>query len=576
MHKNGKERFERELVQFVVEKLEPNLPFFCCRNCYKTKRSIQHWEESPRCANELCKLHGSLCGKIQVKPINFSILTNHEICRMMFSNASSGRSRMYIQIENLRGSCYTAADKPNDVENRNDINETITLQCSLLTSQILDYDTMMFQAMSDTEDREYSNSAMQHYRPYLFSYVMEIDDDTYSKLKILQGKISELEKHDLSHSKDEPSSYFWMPCTFDTENGQSGINLKGYVVQSASSINKIPIGLKIIEDTKVSIAIKKEILEKFKVSTFRPIDDISFIEKIGNNLGQHGISTIDVYKIGNGNCIFAQSVDAETSFFYDIGFNYRHRPEKISHGAVYNYSKTMQEIAKERPSFLILSHWDMDHIAGNIVAKKDIFDKDWFAPDCYDACIDAMRLAKYLDLKGHLFLAKRRCENNVPSGRLIGHQIDIKSGTRALANYRLYMGQKEACDSSRPNCEGIVIEYTDIIKQKKLLMMGDVNYASFNKAYSAATPGASFANMQIDYLVAPHHGSEHTYYSQITESSKNANTGDKAIICCTNCLKDKRPSEAHRAELEKRFGKNVLTTETDVSSPKGVSIKISF
>jgi len=219
----------------------------------------------------------------------------------------------------------------------------------------------------------------------------------------------------------------------------------------------------------------------------------------------------------------------------------------------------------------------MDHIAACAGAGRIFLDKDWFAPDCFDACTDAMRLAKYLDLKGHLYLAKRRLGNGQFPGRLIGRQIDIhdeNNKSKVLATYRLYMGEKDNCDSSYPNCEGIAIEYTDVIKKQNVLMMGDVNYASFNKARSANKTDPSFADTRINYLIVPHHGSEHTAYNLITDYDRIALGGNMAIICCTN-EKGKsinRPNVEHFTELKKRFGNRVITTE----EAKDVSIKIKL
>ena len=53
---------------------------------------------------------------------------------------------------------------------------------------------------------------------------------------------------------------------------------------------------------------------------------------------------------------------------------------------------------------------------------------------------------------------------------------------QAVGNLQVIYGKRAKCNNNYPNCEGIVIEYTDLIKEKMVLMMGDVNYASFNMA----------------------------------------------------------------------------------------------
>lgn len=51
---------------------------------------------------------------------------------------------------------------------------------------MLDYDIMMFRAIGDAQDEEYRTTAQRYYRPYIFSYVAEITQNTYNRLKELQ------------------------------------------------------------------------------------------------------------------------------------------------------------------------------------------------------------------------------------------------------------------------------------------------------------------------------------------------------------------------------------------------------
>lgn len=572
MSEKGKIRFKWELEKFVATRLKyfPEL-YYSYEYDYNYEYGYRFEykngvEERFRIMDKIWEWNEHTNREYLRKLIEFPQLTNHEICHEMFWNAFRGRSKMFIQIQDLRFDDNTFNNKSDEIVEGNVINEedskeVITLQCSLLTLQMLDYDIMMFRAMGDAEDEEYRNAAQQHYRPYLFSFVAEIDHNKYQELQKLQRKLVR-SKQDQSNKEEEESPYLWIACTFNPNINVPHVNLNGYVVQSASNIDKIKANLSIIEDVNTPVETINSILDGYKIRSSCIKDDDTFIQLIENKLGHKSLSTIDIYKIGNGNCIFAQSDDSNVSFFYDIGFNYRHRPQKISHGVTYNYSNTMKRIVTKKPSFFILSHWDMDHIAGSAAAGKDYFEKDWFAPDCYDACADAKRLAIYLDMKDHLFLAARHPKSGTLPSRLIGKQIDIVSATmpsHILATYKLYMGKKDKCDSSYPNCEGIAIEYADKIKKKVVLMMGDVNYASFNKA-RATNKELSIADTQIEYLIAPHHGSEHTDYLKVTNSGTIVNMGKQAIICCTNETADNRPNDKHLKELKKRFD-DVITTE---------------
>lgn len=562
MYDKGKEKFMWEIEKFVVTRLRPFwlVPY---RFFYDLSEEELFWFMDDWWEAEGKKRYRNRRGEL----VNFPQLTNHEICHEMFWNAFRGRSEMYIQIKDLRFDEESFFDRSNEIA---DGRKAITLQCSLLTTQMLEYDVMMFQAMSDLEDVEYSEEAKRFYRPYLFSYVTEIDRENYEQLRELQRR---MERPSLGE-EDDRSPYLWLSCTFTPNMYGSNTALKGYVVQSASSIEKIEAELYIIEN---GASIKKinEILDGYEMRSSCVKDDDSFMTAINDKFGNDRLEAIDVYKIGNGNCVYAQGIDHKMGFFYDIGFNYRHRPQKIVSGGDDSYSDTMKKIYQKRPLFFILSHWDMDHIAGSAAAEKDFLDKDWFAPDCYDACVDAKRLAKYLDMNNHLYLAKRHPKKGTSPGRLIG-EISIRDVTvppQTLATYRLYMGKKASCDSSYANCEGIVIEYTDEISSKTVLMMGDVNYASFDKARSAVNH-PSFAATQIDYLIAPHHGSDHTGHEKITNGSSAPIQGTMAVICCTNEEDENRPSKEHREELKKRFNDNVYTTEEDPQKKYSITIQL--
>lgn len=549
MRAKGKEKLKQQLANFVGTRLRRLPEFSDIYEAMESKEQIANLENRFQFMEDYWKRNEVAYREKGVR------WTNHKICHEMFQNAFEGHSRMYIQMPGLMPE-DTRFDTPEE-------NETVLLQCSLLTLQMLDYDLMMFRAMSDGEDEDYRNAALNHYHPYLFSYVAEVNWEDYKKLQRLQ---------EASEGREDSAPYVWLPCTFNPRNYVTGMNLSGYVVQSASDIEKIGADLYILENEKTPPAVKKSILNGYTMNSSWLKDDDSFILNLKKKLGDKPLATIDVYKIGNGNCVFAQGKDPDKSFFYDIGFHYRHRPNLVGTNKTHSYRNTMKRVYAKNPSFFILSHWDMDHIAGCFGAKKGFLDKEWFAPDCHDAGNDAQRLAKYLGLKGHLFLAERP-SNSTVHARMIG-QIDIiDSASQPLATYKLYMGEKERCDKSYPNCEGIVIEYTDVKKGKRVLMMGDVNYASFNSA-RLTNQEVEFADTQIDYLIAPHHGSQHTAYEKITDNGKmKKKTGTKAVICCTDEPKKNRPNPDHRKNLEDRFDE-VLATESAVSPDYSISICI--
>lgn len=478
-------------------------------------------------------------------PLIFKALSNHNICHEMFRDALNGRTKMFIQMPDLER--YEAAHKYNYGRENNE--EGIILQCSLLTLQMIHYDSMMFTAMNSDNDSAYKESAIERYHPYFFTFIAEIERGQYKKLKNAQKK---LKRNNVSGEDD---SYLWMECTFIPIQEKS-ISINGYVIQSASPVEKIEKPLYILSGTEISYDDIKLIVDTYEITKDCERDD-KFNQLIKDKIGNRMLSSVNVYRIGNGNCIFMEIGDDGEGFFYDIGFNCKHRPRNLERGP-YNYSKSMRKIIKNKPSFFILSHWDLDHILGISAAGKDYFDVDWFAPDCHDACIDAKRLAKYLDYKNHLFRVERKIKSK--SGRLIGEPIEIINGeNEQVAKFKLYMGEKSGCDSSYSNCEGIVIEYVDFKggEERVVLMMGDVNYASFDKAREN-TGEPKIANSQIDYLIVPHHGSQHTDFTSLIKDEA-IHKGKLAVICCTNNVIINRPNKEHVEELKKRF--EVVTTE---------------
>lgn len=546
MKKMSNIKLYHEIEKFVISRLRPFSEYQYLHE-YGALETYSDVEDRLHQMNIIWALNKYRYEKNWGEFVYFPQLTNHEICHEMFWNAYRGRSKMYIQLPNLNSEENTFSnflDRGTDINSNKGVDgeDVITLSCSLLTLQMLDYDIMMFRAMEDQEDKEYSDAARDYYRPYLFNFVAEIDQKTFNELQKIQKKQGQIT---LTDARDA-----WLACSFNPDDGESLVDLNGYVVQSASSINKSKEVLSIIEDDGTSVKVKKEILDNYKLKKAY-VGDIAFMNELKCVLVDC-LSSIYVYRIGNGNCIYAENKNKDMSFFFDIGFNHKHRPKKISPTSTYKYSSAMKKIFARDPSCFILSHWDLDHIAGSFAAKKDYLNKKWFAPNCHDACIDAQRLARYLDIKGNLFCAARG------NGRRI---CEIKIGNNAT--YKLFMGEKVPCDNSLPNCEGIVIKYET--PNKTVMMMGDVNYASYNMAidkHNARYPSMSeplFANTQIDYLIVPHHGSEHTDYNLIIDK-KPIKMGTQAIICCTNVTKENRPNIFHKRVLKKRF--KVSTTET--------------
>lgn len=545
MNIGGKQRFKLELEKFISTRLRPVSGISSVERGTDPKKGWNDREERSAIMQRAWReeRHGERIGHQQPN--------NHELCHEMFWNAYSGRSLMFIQMEELsRGKIKFEKE------------EKVTLYFSLATLQMFDYDIMMFDIMENSEDEAYADAAKKYYCPYIFGYVAEVDREKYRQLCLLQEEV-----YGSGTEAEESGSYRWFLCMLDQGDNKEQVYLQldGYVVEAASHITKRKHILNIIETPGKTLKELRKELDCYQMRRCCLKSDNAIIDTIKKHIPSGPLHRMDIYRIGNGNCVCAAENDPKKCFFYDVGYNCRHKPKKITSGASYNYVDAMRAISSRSPAMVVLSHWDMDHIAGSVAIGKSIFEKPWIAPDCYDAVQTACRIAKYLDLRDQLYLVDRR---SGPKGKAVARRIG--SINEISHEYLFYMGDKASCDASIANCEGIMIEYRDKMNDRVVLMLGDVNYTSFDNARSNAGEKL-FAETKIDDVIVPHHGSKHTDYIKITGPGKPLVKGDKAVICCVDDVGEDRPNKEHKKELEKRF--EVLTTESD-ASPDKVSVKI--
>lgn len=163
MDTRGKEKFARELEKFVVTRLRP-LPECPC--IYDHTRLENNFPDAESRLQKLDRKWEQNSYRYRTgldEVVHFSQLTNHEICHEMFWNAFRGRSKMYIQMQDLRfddGVFFRQEDEAaSSRRNTENEREVMTLRCSLLTLQMLDYDITMFRAMGNREDEAYREAA---------------------------------------------------------------------------------------------------------------------------------------------------------------------------------------------------------------------------------------------------------------------------------------------------------------------------------------------------------------------------------------------------------------------------------
>lgn len=334
--RRGKERFERELEEFAAANLAP-FPGRC-RSCGGGECG-EAYPGPESCPWRLERRDGGY-RKDWEGPGGPLRLTNHEICHELFWNAFSGRSKLYIEMRDLRSGRAPFYKEEGGAEEG-----TMTLSCSLASEQMLEYDAMMFEAMGNREDEDYSRAAREHYRPYLFSYVAEIGRESYEELRELQTELA----GPAEEGEDAYSPYLWLECTFAPDAPGPYVKLAGYAVQSASPIDKPKAALKLLKGGKRPRMTRKEAFEKYAPQRAYAKGDSGFRQVAGRALGSVLLERIDIYRIGNGNCVYAQDGSGGTGFFFDVGYNYMHKLKKLRPGVSYAYSPRDGGDREKRP-----------------------------------------------------------------------------------------------------------------------------------------------------------------------------------------------------------------------------------
>lgn len=233
-----------------------------------------------------------------------------------------------------------------------------------------------------------------------------------------------------------------------------------------------------------------KISDKTKIFTMDSFEE-STQEKIKNQIDSivpYFLKHILVYNVGQGNCNAIMDYCCKPIFFYDFG------------GGIYNNTKTYPgnylnpqtiQYNFERNPFVILSHWDWDHMASYLRNEHiKIKDSTWIVPK-QNLGISHLKVAIELYNKGNLLV----WPNNIT--KIKTHQIKIQK-----------------LNGSDKNNSGLVLTvYIDALKSKAILLPSDANYNLIEKN-------------KENYigLVATHHGaSTHNYLSKIPQAYLNSN-----------------------------------------------------
>ena len=214
----------------------------------------------------------------------------------------------------------------------------------------------------------------------------------------------------------------------------------------------------------------------------------SDIEKILNSAWAGDLpDTIDIYNVGHGNADYIRGKNHR--ILYDVGYNYRCFPGYCST----RYLKAATSIRHLKPSCVILSHWDMDHIIGCAYAEQGVFSKKWIAPSLVSktdksTSPNSVRLANYLKALDNLCLVDRNLTPKLIATISCAKTVEIK----------LWLGGGTSILTSK-NREGLMLEIIDNNSSSNsyphILLAGDVPYKCM----------PNNLKVPIDFMHVPHH-----------------------------------------------------------------------
>lgn len=299
-------------------------------------------------------------------------------CQKIFREIILGKN-VYIRADRIVSKNENGDDVIHPLSKDN--NQYIRI--TLLTDDIITYDSSVF------SNGKKSTNLLNEYRPYFVSFVVPIVNDNIDNVDSLGSD--------------------WYTGKFDISNNnlsEKTLVLNGILEMSASPINYIEGRLIIFKECTICKSKLDEIYKTYKASDFTCASNTNIESEVNCIWECDFPNTIDIYNVGHGNADYIRG--EKHRILYDIGYNYRSFPTRKN----CKYLRAVNAIRYLKPSCVILSHWDLDHIIGCAYAEREIFTCKWIAPNLTSSrdnkpSINAVRIAKYLDLLGNLNLVDR-------------------------------------------------------------------------------------------------------------------------------------------------------------------------
>ena len=215
-----------------------------------------------------------------------------------------------------------------------------------------------------------------------------------------------------------------------------------------------------IEKTKIETLIKATTIEE------SPEEEVSAFFKKAEQLLLN-LSHVNVYNVGQGNCIGLVSANNEPLLYFDVGGGINANTD--------TYPSDFKLCSRHTPP-VILSHWDMDHLQ-TAVYDSSILESKWLVPFQNNIKPSAMKIANELKRKDNLIC----WGSNFPQIKILNH-ITVVKCTGNLNN---------------KNSSGLAL-FVSQNDGNLILLPGD---AKFEKI-------PNLLNQSFTGLVASHHGAK--------------------------------------------------------------------
>lgn len=468
----------------------------------------------------------------------------------MFENIKSFSNKIVFKIEG-------------EVDENNNLPEDEgVISVSILSEDMLLYDEAVFQYLQEAGNSDNSLGSIPANRlPEELSQKYSIRMDVHYRPYFIEFQIPlvELKTHQILYRMFDG---VWRKG--EVTSGQGTVNeqsqeavVKGFLMTSASPVRFENAELHFTDD-KLTESEMKRIENAY--NTKKSIKAYNEIGSQLSNLLDEAIDfKIEAFNVGDANCIYVTNVGTKKKhkFYFDIGYHYSKTLPISSEASTKRYSYAEACLANRKPDGIILSHWDLDHILGCVYANNGVFEVPWVAPDLnakeHEGTINAKRLARYLEVKGNLYLAEIGYKNPDYISRQVLYENDKvsvgRANGKALASSkkieRAETGEKGYKRLTKINNTGIIISIKG--EDGYTVLAGDAEYGVWPECIRQE-------GVQCNYLLVPHHASK---MRLATMPAAKTNQG-RAIVCASG-EKEVRPYNEHMVGLQKAGFVPVLT-----------------